>query len=59
MINSSVQPVKYICSSNVLVDSWDRGDRTQCSGNDNRGRSLEVRGLGPLLQYYVEEMCKI
>lgn len=59
MINSSVQPVKYICSSHVLVDSWDMGDRTQCSGNDNRGRSLEVRGIGPLLQYYVEEMCKI
>lgn len=49
MINSSVQPVKYICSSIVLVDSGDRGDRTQCSGNDNRGRSSEVRGIGPLL----------
>lgn len=57
MINSSVQPVKYIYSSNVLVDSWDRGDRTQCSGNDNRGRSSEVRGIGPLL--LCVEMCKI
>lgn len=49
MINSSVQPVKYICPSNVLVDSWDRGDRTQCIGNDNRGSTSEVRGIGPLL----------
>lgn len=26
MINSSVQPVKYICSSNVLVDSPGTGE---------------------------------